>query len=85
MSIKRDPTTRHAFMSKTGPIRRRSLERIVGALWRQRFVERRLDTLKDRLVSLRREGVTIIAMVMAGVNFEVHLTPNASRELHLGA
>jgi hypothetical protein len=48
-------------------------------------VERRLDTLKGRLVSLRREGVTIIAMVMAGVNFEVHLTPNASRELHLGA
>jgi molybdate transport system ATP-binding protein len=41
------------------------------------------NTLKGQLVSLRREGVTMIATVMAGVNFEVHLTPNACRELRL--
>jgi molybdate transport system ATP-binding protein len=41
------------------------------------------NTLKGRLVSLRREGVTMIVVVNAGVNFEVHLTPNACRELSL--
>jgi molybdate transport system ATP-binding protein len=41
------------------------------------------NTLKGRLVSLRREGVTVIVVVDAGVNFEIHLTPNASRELNL--
>ena len=41
------------------------------------------NTLKGQLVSLRREGVTMIATVMAGVSFEVHLTPTACRELHL--
>ncbi len=43
------------------------------------------NTLKGRLDSLRREGVTMIATVTAGVNFEVHLTPTACRELNLGA
>jgi molybdate transport system ATP-binding protein len=41
------------------------------------------NTLKGRLVSLRREGVTMIVVVNAGVNFEIHLTPNACRELSL--
>jgi molybdate transport system ATP-binding protein len=41
------------------------------------------NTLKGVLVSLRREAVTMIATVNAGVNFEVHLTPNACRELNL--
>jgi molybdate transport system ATP-binding protein len=41
------------------------------------------NTLKGVLVSLRREAVTMIVTVNAGVNFEVHLTPNACRELDL--
>jgi molybdopterin-binding protein len=41
------------------------------------------NTLKGILVSLRREAVTMIVTVNAGVNFEVHLTPNACRELDL--
>jgi molybdate transport system ATP-binding protein len=41
------------------------------------------NTLKGLLASLRREAVTMIATVNAGVNFEVHLTPNACRELNL--
>ena len=41
------------------------------------------NTLKGVLVSLRREAVTMIATVNAGVNFEVHLTPNACCELNL--
>jgi molybdate transport system ATP-binding protein len=41
------------------------------------------NTLKGILVSLRREAVTMIVTVNAGVNFEVHLTPNACRELNL--
>jgi len=41
------------------------------------------NTLKGIIVSLRREAVTMIVTVNAGVNFEVHLTPNACRELNL--
>jgi molybdate transport system ATP-binding protein len=41
------------------------------------------NTLRGRLLSLRREGVTMIVLVNAGVNFEIHLTPNACRELSL--
>jgi molybdate transport system ATP-binding protein len=41
------------------------------------------NTLEGTLVSLRREAVTMIVTVNAGVNFEVHLTPNACRELNL--
>ena len=43
------------------------------------------NTLKGDLVSLRREAVTMIVTVKAGVNFEVHLTPNACRDLNLTA
>jgi molybdate transport system ATP-binding protein len=41
------------------------------------------NALKSHLVSLRREGVTMIAVMNVGVKFEVHLTPNACRELDL--
>jgi molybdate transport system ATP-binding protein len=41
------------------------------------------NTLRGTLVSLRREAVTMIVTVNAGVNFEVHLTPNACRDLNL--
>jgi molybdate transport system ATP-binding protein len=41
------------------------------------------NTLKGIIVSLRREAVTMIVTVNTGVNFEVHLTPNACRELNL--
>lgn len=41
------------------------------------------NTLRGTLVSLRREAVTMVVTVNAGVNFQVHLTPNACRELNL--
>ena len=41
------------------------------------------NTLKGVVVTLRREAVTMIVTVNAGVEFEVHLTPNACRELNL--
>lgn len=43
------------------------------------------NTLKGRVMSLRREGVTVIVMVQAGVSFEVHMTPGACQELMLEA
>jgi molybdate transport system ATP-binding protein len=43
------------------------------------------NTLKGSVMSLRREGVTVIVMVQAGVTFEVHMTPGACQELMLEA
>jgi molybdate transport system ATP-binding protein len=43
------------------------------------------NTLKGRVMVLRREGVTVIVMVQAGVIFEVHMTPGACQELMLEA
>lgn len=43
------------------------------------------NTLKGRVMSLRREGVTVIVTVQAGVSFEVHMTPGACQELMLEA
>jgi molybdate transport system ATP-binding protein len=38
-----------------------------------------------KVLEIRREGVTVIAMIEAGVSFEVHLTPAALAELQLKA
>jgi molybdate transport system ATP-binding protein len=43
------------------------------------------NTLKGRVMSLRRVGVTVIVTVQAGVSFEVHMTPGACQELMLEA
>ena len=43
------------------------------------------NTLKGRVMVLRREGVTVIVMVQAGVIFEVNMTPGACQELMLEA
>ena len=43
------------------------------------------NMLKGSVMSLRREGVTVIVMVQAGVTFEVHMTPGACQELVLEA
>jgi len=42
------------------------------------------NIFKVRLVSLQREAVAMIVVAETGVNFEVHLTPTACRELNLG-
>jgi molybdate transport system ATP-binding protein len=41
------------------------------------------NTFQGKVLSLRREGVTVIVMVEAGVTFEVHLTPGAIDDLKL--
>jgi len=41
------------------------------------------NTLRGRVASVRREGVTVILDVDAGVRFEVHVTPSAADELRL--
>jgi len=41
------------------------------------------NTLQGRILSMRREGVTIIAMVEASQTFEVHLTPASADDLKL--
>lgn len=43
------------------------------------------NVLQGRLVSLKREGATVIAGVEAGERFVVHLTPSACDTLHLSA
>jgi molybdate transport system ATP-binding protein len=41
------------------------------------------NIFQGRLMSLEMRGVTVVAMVEAGVNFEVHLTPGAVESLGL--
>jgi molybdate transport system ATP-binding protein len=41
------------------------------------------NAFEGNLVSIERRGVTMIALVEAGVMFEVHLTPDACEELRL--
>lgn len=41
------------------------------------------NTLRGSIKSIRREGVTVIVGVDAGVTFEVHVTPSAVDELRL--
>ncbi len=41
------------------------------------------NTLRGRIQTIRREGVTVIAGVDSGVTFEVHVTPSAVDELRL--
>jgi molybdate transport system ATP-binding protein len=41
------------------------------------------NTLRGRIQSIRREGVTVIIGVDAGVTFELHVTPSAADELQL--
>lgn len=41
------------------------------------------NIFQGNLISIERRGVTMIALVEAGVIFEVHLTPDACQELHL--
>jgi molybdate transport system ATP-binding protein len=41
------------------------------------------NTLRGKIVSLRREGVTVIVMVEACQTFEVHLTPVSADDLKL--
>ena len=41
------------------------------------------NTIGGRIRTIRREGVTVIVMVDAGVTFEVHVTPSAVDELGL--
>jgi molybdate transport system ATP-binding protein len=43
------------------------------------------NTFPGRIIELRRAGATVIAMVDAGVTFEVHLTPHAVEELKLAS
>jgi molybdate transport system ATP-binding protein len=42
------------------------------------------NIFKVRLISLRPEAVAMVVVAEAGVNFEVHLTATACRELNLG-
>ena len=41
------------------------------------------NAFEGNLVSIERRGVTMIALVEAGVMFEVHLTPDECEELRL--
>jgi molybdate transport system ATP-binding protein len=41
------------------------------------------NMLRGKVVSVRNEGVTIIANVFAGAEFEVHLTPSARNEVRV--
>ncbi len=41
------------------------------------------NTLQGKILSMRREGVTVIIMVEAGAAFEVHLTPVSADDLKL--
>ncbi len=41
------------------------------------------NTLRGRIRSIRREGVTVIVGIDAGASFEVHVTPSAVDELRL--
>ena len=41
------------------------------------------NTFQGNVLSIERRGATMIALVDAGVTFEVHLTPDACRELRL--
>jgi len=41
------------------------------------------NSFEGRVGDIRREGVTVIVTVEAGVRFEVHITPAACEELHL--
>ena len=41
------------------------------------------NSFQGKLVSVRRQGFTVIACVQAGVAFEVHLTPGACESLNL--
>jgi molybdate transport system ATP-binding protein len=41
------------------------------------------NRLAGKLIAIRREGVTIIAMIEAGVRLEVHLTPASAAEMDL--
>lgn len=41
------------------------------------------NTFEGRVTEIRREGVTVIAMIDSGVTFEVHVTPSAAEELKL--
>jgi molybdate transport system ATP-binding protein len=41
------------------------------------------NTLRGRIQSIQREGVTVILRVDAGVTFQVHVTPSAANELEL--
>ena len=41
------------------------------------------NTLRGRIESIRRKGVTVILDIEAGVRFEVHVTPSAADELEL--
>ena len=41
------------------------------------------NTFPGRVTAIRREGVTVILSVEAGVTFEVHVTPGAREQLHL--
>lgn len=43
------------------------------------------NTFRGRILSMRREGVTVIAMVEAGATFEVHLTPGTVNDMKLKA
>jgi len=43
------------------------------------------NNFPGKVLSIRREGVTAIAMIEAGATFEVHLTPAAVDDLHLQA
>jgi molybdate transport system ATP-binding protein len=43
------------------------------------------NVLQGRLVSLNRQGATVVAHVDAGDRFVVHLTPGACESLHLAA
>ena len=43
------------------------------------------NTFRGRILSMRREGVTVIAMVEAGATFEVHLTPGTVDDMKLKA
>jgi len=55
---------------------------IMAAADRPRGLSAR-NTLQGNLIQIERRGVTMIALVEAGVRFEVHLTPDACKELHL--
>jgi molybdate transport system ATP-binding protein len=41
------------------------------------------NAFRGKIVSMRREGVTVIVMVEAGATFEVHLTPVSADDLKL--
>ena len=55
---------------------------IMAAAERPRGLSAR-NAFQGNLVSIERRGVTMIALVEAGVTFEVHLTPDACQELRL--